>query len=77
MPSYPPAAAAVNAQGTVSVFVIVDENGDVISASATSGHPLLQAAAVESARKAKFAPTMLNGKLVKVSGVITYNFMKQ
>jgi protein TonB len=58
----------------VVVQVIVDENGNVISAHAVSGHPLLQAASVAAARSAKFAPTKLSGQPVKVSGVITYNF---
>lgn len=74
-PTYPPAARAVGASGAVSVQVLVDENGDVISAEAVSGHPLLRAAAVEAARGAKFSPTRLNGNPVKVSGVITYNFV--
>jgi len=74
-PSYPPAARAVGASGAVSVQVLIDENGDIISAAAVSGHPLLREAAVEAARGAKFAPTRLNGNLVKVSGVITYNFV--
>jgi TonB family protein len=74
-PEYPPSAAAVRAEGTVSVQVLINENGDVISARAVSGHPLLQAAAVEAARAAKFAPTRIQGKTVKVSGIITYNFV--
>ena len=74
-PAYPPAARAVKAEGPVSVQVLVDENGDVISAAAISGHPVLQAAAVNAARQAKFAPTLLQGQPVKVSGVITYNFV--
>lgn len=74
-PPYPPAARAVRASGAVSVQVLVDENGSVISASAVSGHPLLRPAAVQAARGARFAPTMLSGQAVKVSGVITYNFI--
>lgn len=74
-PPYPPAARAVRASGAVSVQVLIDENGDVISASAVSGHPLLRSAAVQAARNAKFAPTKLQGQPVKVSGVITYNFV--
>lgn len=74
-PAYPPAAKAVRAGGSVSVQVLIDENGNVISASAISGHPLLQSAAVEAARAAKFTPTLLLGVPVKVSGVITYNFV--
>jgi TonB family protein len=76
-PAYPAAAKAVNASGTVSVQVTIDENGNVISATATSGHPLLQAAAVEAARQAKFKPTLLEGQPVKVSGIIVYNFVSQ
>ena len=71
---YPPIGKAVRAQGTVTVQIVVDENGDVLSAHAVSGHPLLQAAAVEAARQAKFTPTRLSGEPVKVSGVLTYNF---
>ena len=73
-PSYPPVARAAKASGTVVVQVTVDENGNVISASAVSGHPLLRASAVAAARAAKFSPTRLSGKPVKVTGVITYNF---
>jgi protein TonB len=73
-PAYPPAAKAVGAKGTVSVSVVIDENGNVISASASGGHPLLQPAAVAAAKASKFQPTKLSGVPVKVSGIITYNF---
>jgi len=75
-PGYPPAALAVKAEGIVAVRVTIDENGDVVSAKAVSGHPLLQSAAVSAAREAKFSPTLLNGSPVRVSGVITYNFVR-
>lgn len=74
-PKYPPAAGAVRAGGAVSVQVLIDENGEVISASAVSGHPLLRASAESAAREAKFPPTLLSGCPVKVSGIITYNFV--
>ena len=74
-PPYPPAARAVRAAGAVSVQVLIDESGNVVSASPVSGHPLLRAAAAQAARGAKFSPTMLSGQPVKVSGVITYNFV--
>ena len=74
-PSYPPLAKAAGAEGVVSVQILVDEEGRVISASALSGHPLLKQAAVVAARQARFAPTMLEGQPVKVSGVLTYNFV--
>lgn len=74
-PPYPAAARAVRAAGAVNVQVTIDENGNVISASAVSGHPLLRAAAVQAARSSKFSPTMLSGQAVKVTGVIVYNFV--
>jgi len=74
-PAYPPAAKAVKASGSVTVQVLIDENGNITSASAVSGHPLLRAAAEAAARGARFSQTLIDGKAVKVSGVIVYNFV--
>ena len=76
-PAYPPIARAAHAAGTVVVQVLIDENGNVVSAKAVSGHPLLQAVAVAAARQARFSPTKLSGQPVKVTGVIQYNFVAQ
>ena len=75
VPAYPPAAKAVRASGAVNVQVTIDENGNVISATAVGGHPLLRAAAVAAAKQAKFTPTQLSGKPVKIAGVVVYNFV--
>ncbi|MGH9873169.1 MAG: energy transducer TonB [Pyrinomonadaceae bacterium] len=74
-PDYPPIARSAHASGTVVVQVFIDEAGAVIAAHAISGHPLLQGASVAAARQAKFSPTKLCGEPVKVTGVITYNFV--
>jgi TonB family protein len=76
-PDYPDIARAAHASGTVVVQVLIDEEGNVISAHAVSGHPLLQAASVAAARQAKFSPTFLEGDPVRVTGVIQYNFVSQ
>lgn len=76
-PEYPASARAAHASGTVVVQVLVDESGDVMTAQATSGQPLLRQAAVAAAKQAHFAPTKLAGRPVKVSGVLTYNFEAQ
>jgi TonB family protein len=76
-PTYPAVARAAHATGVVTVQVTVDETGNVVSAEAVSGHPLLRAAAVAAAREAKFSPTRLSGKPVKVSGILTYNFVPE
>jgi TonB family protein len=73
-PAYPPIAKQVKASGSVVVQVVVDEKGNVVTARPVSGHPLLHAPAVAAARTAKFSPTKVSGKPVRVSGVITYNF---
>lgn len=74
-PPYPPAARAVKASGSIGIQVLIDEDGSIFSAEAVSGHPLLRAAARGAACEAKFTPTMLEGKPVKVAGIITYNFV--
>jgi outer membrane biosynthesis protein TonB len=74
-PPYPPAARAVRADGAVSIQVLIIEDGSVFSASPVSGHPLLRSAARQAACGAAFSPTLLMGNPVKVSGVITYNFV--
>lgn len=74
-PPYPPIAKAAGVEGAVAVQILVDEQGRVISAKATSGNPLLQQAAVQAAYRARFTPTLLGNQPVKVSGIITYNFL--
>jgi TonB family protein len=74
-PRYPATARAMNAKGAVRVRVLIDENGRVVSANAVAGHILLRNAAETAARDARFAPTLLSGEPVKVSGVIIYNFL--
>lgn len=77
LPEYPAIAKQANVSGNVTVEVTVDEGGNVISAEAVSGHPLLRAAAVTAARQAKLSPTKLSGQPIKVSGTLVYNFVAQ
>jgi protein TonB len=76
-PPYPIIAKRVGAQGVVNVQVLIDENGKVISAKVLLGHPLLRDTAQQAALQARFSPTMLGEQAVKVSGIITYNFVLQ
>jgi TonB family protein len=73
-PVYPDAAKRMRTQGVVTVDVILDETGKVVSASASAGPTILREAAVQAALKARFSPTKLSGQPVKVSGVINYKF---
>jgi len=74
-PAYPEEAKAVRAQGVVRVRVVIDETGKVIRTCAVEGPALLTKASEMAARRAVFTPTKLSGQPVKVTGVITYNFV--
>ena len=71
-----PEVPAGEATGVVLVQVLVDEQGSVVEAKAVSGPQHLQAAAVNAARLARFTPTLLLGEPVKVSGTLSYNFVR-
>lgn len=76
-PVYPAEAKKVHASGQVQVKVVVDETGKVVSAEATFGPEVLQAAAVDAAKRARFKPIIVNGVAAKVFGIITYDFVAQ
>ena len=73
MPEMP---AGAEASGVVLVAVLVDEQGMVLEARAVSGPPHLQQSAVAAARLARFSPTLLMGEPVRVSGTLSYNFVR-
>lgn len=73
-PEYPPAARAVNAGGKVRVQIIIDKAGNVSSATAISGHPLLRQAADKAAKLAKFDPAKLDEKYIGKESVLIYVF---
>lgn len=73
-PLYPDTARRLRMSGMVTVEVVVDETGKVISAVASSGPAILRDVAVQAALKARFSPTKLSGQPVKVSGSINYKF---
>jgi len=76
-PSYPAIAKQLHIQGPVNVQVVISETGKVISAKAVSGNAALMTAAQQAALQARFSPTVLGEQPVKVSGIITYNFVLQ
>ena len=74
-PSYPDEAKEQKIEGVVTVSIVIDEEGKVISAKVANGHQLLHDASRDAAFKARFKPTTVNGKPAKVSGAMTYNFV--
>jgi len=73
-PKYPAEARRLHEFGEVQVKVLIDETGKVISAEAVFGPASLRQVAVDAAKLARFAPRVLNGITVKVSGILTYDF---
>jgi hypothetical protein len=71
-----PEVPSGEATGVVLVAVMVDEQGGVIEARAVSGPQNLHAAAVAAARLARFNPTLLMGEPVRVTGTLSYNFVR-
>ncbi len=60
--------------GNVQVKILINEKGNVETAEAISGHPILRAVSQKAALKAKFKPASLSGKPVKIRTYIVYRF---
>lgn len=74
-PQYPATAKAVQASGSVSVQILIDETGAVEEAKIVGGNIFLQHAALKAAKLSTFEPFTLGGERRKVSGIIVYNFI--
>ncbi|HWS88016.1 MAG TPA: energy transducer TonB [Pyrinomonadaceae bacterium] len=73
-PTYPTIARAARVTGSVTVFLVVNEKGEVESVIRAEGPQQLQQAAVEAARRWKFNPTEIDGRPVRVTGYLSFNF---
>ncbi|HSE30334.1 MAG TPA: TonB family protein [Pyrinomonadaceae bacterium] len=74
-PIYPVTAKTAGVAGVVRVFVLVDEEGRV-TVTGSEGPALLKQAAEDAARKWSFGPTMVNNRVVRVSGYIDFEFTR-
>ncbi len=77
-PSFPETAVAVGGDGAgLTLRVVVDESGNVISAQcSTTCHPMLKDAAELAAATSKFRPLLdRDGKAVKYEGTLLYTFV--
>ena len=73
-PKYPEEARKAKVAGRVTVKILLDEKGKLISAEAIDGPEALRASAVEAARRARFTLTLIGTRPVRVTGVLTYDF---
>lgn len=77
-PSYPSEARDARAAGEVRVKVLIDQKGGVLHACSEKDdkpvHASLMEASEAAALQSKFSPTTVDGKPVRVTGVIVYRF---
>jgi TonB family protein len=73
-PSYPSIAKAARVSGVVTVFLVINEKGEVETVQKLEGPLQLQQAAAEAARRWRFNPTVIDGQAVRVMGYLSFNF---
>ena len=73
-PVYPAIARAAHVEGSVVVEAIISKAGTIESLRVESGPEMLQRAAMDAIREARYRPYRLNGEAVEVETRITVNF---
>ena len=74
-PEYPEAARSAGLSGAITVQVLIDETGNVVSAGAISGHPQFAASGMKAACTARFSPMTLRNEPARMLGFLTFNFV--
>jgi protein TonB len=73
-PVYPALAQASGVEGVVIVEATIDEDGRVADARVLRSVPLLDQAALAAVRAWRFAPTVINGRPLRVVWTTTVQF---
>ena len=73
-PTYPQLARMSRVSGVVTVYLVVNEKGEVEKVERADGPAQLQQAAADAARRWKFLPTVVDGQPVRVTGYLSFNF---
>lgn len=73
-PIYPAIARAARQEGTVVIRAIISKDGRIESANAVSGPTMLQGAALEAVRSARYRPFRLNGEPTEVDTTFSIIF---
>jgi protein TonB len=74
-PVYPMIAKAAGVQGSVVVEAVISRTGTIESLHVVSGPMMLQSAAIDAIRMARYQPYRLNGEPTEVQTTITVNFL--
>lgn len=73
-PVYPVIAKAAQVQGDVSINIVIDVAGQVVSEKVASGPPMLRGAALEAVKQWHFTAFQLNGQQAPVATTVTVPF---
>jgi protein TonB len=73
-PVYPAIAKAAHVEGSVVVEAVISRQGTIESLHVVSGPQMLQSAALEAIRAARYQPYRLNGEPTEVQTTITVHF---
>jgi periplasmic protein TonB len=73
-PVYPAIAKAAHVEGSVVVNAVISRTGTIESLHVLSGPTMLQGAAIDAIRTARYQPYRLNGEPTEVQIAITVNF---
>jgi protein TonB len=71
---YPPIAVAARVEGTVVLAATISASGTIENLRVTSGHPMLQQAALDAVANWRYRPFLLNGQPVEVETTINVIF---
>jgi len=74
-PIYPQIARMAHVSGTVVVTATIDKSGRIVGLQVLSGPMMLQKAAVDAVRDARYRPYLLNGQPVEVITTFSVNFV--
>jgi protein TonB len=73
-PHYPAIARLTHSEGTVVVKAIISTSGTIESAQVVSGPAMLQAAALDAVKQARYRPFLLNNQPTAVETTISITF---
>ena len=73
-PAYSAVARQMKIAGRVEIEAVVNEQGEVESAKAVTGNPILTQSAVAAVEKWKFTPFTSEGKPVKAVCTLAFDF---
>lgn len=73
-PVYPAIAKAAHVEGMVVIEAVISRTGAIESLHIVSGPPMLQSAAIDAIRAARYEPYRLNGEPTEVQTTITVYF---